>query len=388
MAEKKQTGVFVMWSRPDFASIIRTDKNYRSNFHGAMLYAHYELSAIDLKKEVLKYLKHLDTKNPMIDRIKDIHENRFTTVGKYMYILNHGGEIPEDVSPKLMPAFEKIIYDEEEKKNTINEAANYLSKEEVGDKSIDNGIKVVTIQDRLKEKAREVAGEVEGWLDDFCMDKKSSIKTVEEFINFYKSNDLKAPHVRYLRNIFERRCNEIINAVEESDKDLIDGYSNFTKPELKKFALLHSNLLKACDMMQEVAKIERAPKKKKPISHEKLISKIKYKKEDKVLGIVSVNPTSMIGAKEIWCYNTKTRKITKFIADDLLGPLSVKGASIIGYNEVKSISKTLRKPAEQLAEFKKLGKIQLRTYMENIKSVEIKAKGKMNEDIIILKVDK
>jgi len=351
------------------------------------MYAHYELSSIELKKEVIKYLKNIDPKHPDLDRIKDIHENRFSTVGKYMYILNHGGDLPEDVLPRLMPSFEKILNEEEAKIAAAKKEAEYVSQEGGSDKKVDDTPKmVITIQDRLQEKAREVAGEVEGWIDEFCADKKEPVKTVEDFVNLFKTYELKGPHARYMQNIFERRAAEITEAAAGTNKDLNEAYSNFSKPEIKKFALFHANLLKACVMLQEVAKASRAPKKKKPVSQDKLVAKIKYKKEDSLLGLASISPIQILGAKEVWCFDTKTRKLIRYVADDLLGPLSVKGVSIIGFNEAKSVSKTLRKPADQLAAFKKCGKIQLRTFMDEIGTTGITPTGKVNENQIILKV--
>ena len=116
-------------------------------------------------------------------------------------------------------------------------------------------------------------------------------------------------------------------------------------------------------MMQEVAKVERAPRKKKPVSHDKLVAKIKYKKEDNTLGIVSMNPVQIIGSKEVWVYNTKTRKLAQYKALDNNG-LSVKGASLLNYS-TDSVEKTLRKPAETLAEFKKATKVKLRTFLKD-----------------------
>jgi hypothetical protein len=61
MAGKKRQVItsFTMWPRPTFTNIVRTNKNFKSNLNAALLYAHYELSAIDLKKETTKYLKQL-----------------------------------------------------------------------------------------------------------------------------------------------------------------------------------------------------------------------------------------------------------------------------------------------------------------------------------------
>ena len=387
MAGKKMSGVYVSWPKPDFEYTVKTNKHFRRNFHGAMLYAHYELSTIELKREVTKYLRTKDPKNELLERIKDMHENRFATVGKYMYLLNHGCDIPDDIMQGLMPALEKVVYEEETRiASAEKEARNIAVKNDTNAETQSVVKSVISIQDRLRDKAREVAGEVEGWIDEFTMDKKQSAKTVEEFVNLFKSADMKAPHMRYIRDIFERRAQEISEAAEGKDKDLAEAYSNYTKPELKKLDLFHKNLLKACVMMQEVAKVERAPRVKKAVSSEKVVSKLKYKKDDKVLGIVSMNPTNIIGAKEVWIFDTKTRKLTKYVADDIAGTLSVKGASIIGLNTAKSTSKTLRYPATQLAAFKKCGKVQLRTFMEDIPTVGISPTGKINENQVILKI--
>ncbi len=385
MAEKKMSAVYVSWPKPDFEFTVKTHKQFRRNFYGAMQYAHYELSATELKREVVKYLKTKDAKHPLLERIKDMHENRFITVGKYMYLLNHGCDIPDDFFNSLMPALERVINEEEAKQAAIEKSAATAARENpVADSTSVKA--VISIQDRLKEKAREAAGEVEGWLDEFIYDKKQSAKTVEEFVNLFKSMELKSPHMRHIQNMFDRRAEEVAIAAIGEDKNILEGYGNFTKPELKKLDMFHKNLLKACNMMQEVAKVERAPRKKKPVSTDKLISKLKYKKDDKALGIVSLNPAQIIGSKEVWVFDVKTRKLTKYVADDIAATLSVKGASIIGINQLKSTSKTLRKPAEQLAAFKKAGKVQLRTFMEDIATVGISPTGKINENQIILKI--
>jgi len=168
MAAKKLSGVYVSWPHPDFTLTVKTNKNFKVNFHAAMMYAHYELTSIELKRETVKYLKTLDVKHPLLERIKDMDENRFTTTGKYMYILNHAGDIPDDILPKLVPALEKVIHEEEAKVAAAAKEAKYIASKETSNTVVDSVSKVViTIQDRIRDKAREVAGEVEGWLDDF-----------------------------------------------------------------------------------------------------------------------------------------------------------------------------------------------------------------------------
>jgi hypothetical protein len=386
MAAKKLSGVYVSWPKPDFTHTVKTNKHFRRNFHGAILYAHYELSAVELKREVVAYLKSIDPAHLLLARVADVHENRFTTVGKYMYILNHGCDVPDDIMTGLVPALEKVLYEEEARLDANRKAAEYAigSEKPAPDNAVPKP--VVSVQDRIRDKAREVAGEVEGWLDEFLMNKKLPAKTVEEFINLFNAAGLKAPHMRFVHLIFDHRAKEVELAVTGKDKDLAEAYSNYTKPELRKLDLFHRNLLKACDMMQEVAKVERAPRKKKLVPAEKVVSKLKYKKDDKTLGIVSLNPTQIIGAKEIWVYNTKTRKLGHYKAEDASG-LAVKGAGLLNYS-LNSAEKTLRKPAESLADFKKASKVKLRTFLQDLTTVDIPCNGKLNEHHVILRIDK
>lgn len=380
MAAKKSSGVHVGWNRPNFVYVVKTNKYFKAQYNAALLYAHYEMSAAELKKEVIKYLKSVDLKHPLLDRMKGIHENRFAVTGKYAFVVNNKGDLPDDIQPRLIPAIEQAIAEEEERLERVAKTEVKVNDTPVVVKP------VISIQDRIKEKAREAAGEIEGWIDDFYCDRKSAIKTVDEFANYFKACDLKAPHVRFIEQIFQRRADEIELAYAGTDKELSTAYANFSKTELKKFHLFFTNLIKACGMLQEVAKVERMPRKKKPVSQDKLVAKLKYKKEDSTLGIVSANPVQIIGAKEVWVYNTKTRKLAQYKALDANG-LTVKGASLLNYSP-DSAEKTLRKPVEALADFKKASKVKLRTFLKELSTVDIPCQGKLNEHHVILRVDK
>jgi hypothetical protein len=100
---------------------------------------------------------------------------------------------------------------------------------------------------------------------------------------------------------------------------------------------------------------------------------------------VSINPQDVIGVKELWVYNTKSRKLGKYVATEF-SELGIKGTSIVNYDEIKSVQKTLRKPEEQLKEFKAAGKVQLRKFLDDIKAVDIKLNGRINEEVVLLKV--
>ena len=93
-----------------------------------------------------------------------------------------------------------------------------------------------------------------------------------------------------------------------------------------------------------------------------------------------------MGAKEIYVYNTKTRKLGRYVADEFVGELSVKGTTIVGFTPISSIQKTLRKPAEQLKEFMTASKPNTRKFLDSIKTVDIKLNGRINPETLLLKV--
>ena len=83
-------------------------------------------------------------------------------------------------------------------------------------------------------------------------------------------------------------------------------------------------------------------------------------------------------------FNVKTRKIGKYVANEH-DTLQVKGTTLHFFDDKLSVAKTLRKPEQQLAEFIKSGKVQLRKFLGNIKGVETKLNGRFNNDTVILK---
>ncbi len=131
----------------------------------------------------------------------------------------------------------------------------------------------------------------------------------------------------------------------------------------------------------------RKPRQRKQKSPEQLVSKLKYLDKHEELKLESVTPKDIIGALQLWVYNTKSRKLGCYNAEDASG-LSVKGSTIINFNEIKSTQKKLRKPEVTLPEVLKGGKVYLRTALDEIKAVASTLNGRLNTDTILLRITK
>ena len=201
-----------------------------------------------------------------------------------------------------------------------------------------------------------------------------------------KGKDAKAAHARVIREFYKRNLEELEElASGNADEQLREAYSYQSKKNIRKLIEFYREVDSACTMLMQESKVNRKPRAKKTVPADKIVAKLKFKKTDEPLKLVSINATDIIGSKELWIYNTKTRKLGKYVAA-VYQELSVKGASITGFNEDLSVQKTLRKPVDQLKEFKAANKVGLRKFLEDIKATDIKLNGRISEDTILLKV--
>ena len=131
----------------------------------------------------------------------------------------------------------------------------------------------------------------------------------------------------------------------------------------------------------------RKPRQRKQKSPEQLVSKLKYLDKFEELKLESVSPKDIIGALQLWVYNTKSRKLGCYNAEDA-GGLSVKGSTILNFNESKSTHKKLRKPEVTVPQVLNGGKVYLRNALDEIKAVASPLNGRLNTDTILLRTIK
>jgi hypothetical protein len=129
----------------------------------------------------------------------------------------------------------------------------------------------------------------------------------------------------------------------------------------------------------------RKPRKRKQKTPEQLIAKLFYQEAYAPSDLKSEDPKKIIGAQQLWVYNTKTKKLGVYHSEDASG-LSVKGSTITGYSESKSITRTLRKPDEVIPQVLNGGKVYLRNVFTDLTTKETLLNGRINTDTILLKI--
>lgn len=355
---------------------------FMRQFRHSMDYYRLESSGKDLKPKVINWMSQNGYSKDLIAQFKKTKDNRCSvTVGaiaanllKGMPAVRADFNDGRDTVEWLRNAITRIV---QEGKNDIDE--------EEGSEAPKTDVYVPSIQERVREASYKMTEELEDALEAFSQDPDAFDPKAFKVMNLLRGKDAKAAHARIIKDFYLRTHDELVEAQTGNCEQLKEGYSHLSKANMKKLVSFYHEIISACDMLAQEAKVNRKPRKAKAVSKDKIVAKLKYKKQDEPLKLVSINPADIIGAKELWTYNTKSRKLGKYIAAEF-ADLGVKGTSITGFNEHTSIQKTLRKPAEQLKAFKDSGKVQLRKFLDEINAVDTKMNGRINEEIILLKI--
>lgn len=239
---------------------------------------------------------------------------------------------------------------------------------------------VPTIQEKMRDKLCEIIGQIEEW-DDAMMAGESTPNVLE----WLKSENVAQAHIGKIIDYYNLRRAEFAELLEKKpDPQLVEAYAFLKKTQVKKIVAWYDNLLSALDAYAGIKKTIRKTRAKKPVSKTKQVARLKYATEDKETNVASIRSEDIIGAQEVWVYNTRLRKIGIYRAAEHQ-TIGVKGSGLTGWDEKTSVQKTLRKPQEQLREWVKSGKIKQRKLFEDIRAVEQKLNGRINANIVLLK---
>ena len=209
---------------------------------------------------------------------------------------------------------------------------------------------VISIQDRLQGKVEEMISAVEGKVDDFI---DSGYKMKYEAYNHLLDLGCKAAHARKMRPMYLECYNELVDVYNKDDEYYVEAWSHL-KPKYHKLMMdLYGTILDDIDRIIKNSTAQRKPRKKKTLTATRLISKLKYQKEYPDLRLVSINPEKIIGAKELWVYNTKSNRLGVYHAENEVRGFSIKGSTMQYFDKTESIETKAGKPKDTLAVLKK-----------------------------------
>lgn len=321
-------------------------------------HAHFESE--DAKKFVLKM-------HPKIACVLDKHHPAlFVTLGWISRIMEFGGILPIRTLTWYKDKLNKLSRVE----------VSFDTKEEI---PVMNQGQV--IQSNLARQFDDVMSDFEKEIDNFWINKSTTFNPYTYLV----SNEVKGFHAAKIAEYYTSHLEEVTAVLRGTDEELLAAYRVTPEVVLKKYKVFLETIINDCARMSINAKIARKPRKKKVKTASQLTSKMKYKAADDRFKIKSVQPTDIIGASQVWVFNTKTRKLGVYNALNINDKLSVKGSKVLNYDPAKSIQKTVRKPDVVLPIITQGGKVALRTVLSDINAVETFLTGRINADIVILR---
>lgn len=330
------------------------------SFSDALNWYNYMATDDQSRDWFFAYMKKNYTKND-ISLVRKLPKWKVSkTLGNVARILLNGNELPQNNIDYFNRGVQELI---DAGKKIVDEIVEEAPKP------------VVDIQARVRDKANHIITSLEEEIDN-VMDGKSF-----SMYSFCQANELNPQILNIVADYYRPQWEEILS----NDEQVKESFGKRQKFWINFWNEFFGDIDRFINNKKAVK--VRKPREKKVKSAVDQVKSLKYQKEEPSLKIVSVHPAEIVGCSQLWTYNTKYKKLTRY---DASGPngIQVKGTTLIGYDVEKSVSKSLRKPDITIQSLLGAGKVSLRKFMDELKTVASVPNGRINSDTILLRVIK
>jgi hypothetical protein len=240
------------------------------------------------------------------------------------------------------------------------------------------------IQDRLREKVSECAGELDGMFDEFVV---AGAKMSADYkpIMVIRGLNVAPQMISDIANLWKHKLAEFETVIEGKDAQAVEGYSNFSKIQMRNIVKFCEAVINDCGAYVQIKKVERKPRKVKSVPPEKRAAKFKVLMEFAELKLKGLPAASLVDKAEAWLYDTKKRKLIHLVADSHTQAFTVKSNSIIGFSTIETMQKTVRKPADVVKAVQAAGKPAARKIYKDLTTTETPFNGRGTENLVVLK---
>ena len=317
------------------------------------------------KELIVSYCRHAKYDKKTIRHVGSIPDSKITLQVAWISRMMLQGMVPDETTQKFFDDGMKML----------------LNYKGVRIKTVvKKDVPKVSVQDRILEKAREEAGEIEGLIDDYIA---SGCKQKYDLEKYFAGKKLSAVVLQRMCEMFIGPSKEITLAIAGEDEQIKEAYSHFTKPQLKKLGEFYDNIVSTTNKSAIANKPTRKKRrvKEKPVTQ--IVSKVKFLEEHS--GFKCVPIEKVVGADQVWTYNIKTKMLGVYNSDNAKG-LTFKGTTLKNFNTKSSVGKRLRKPEVIIPELMDAGKVKIKKILPQLTTKEQGLTGRFNCDTIVLKI--
>ena len=260
----------------------------------------------------------------------------------------------------------------------FNKKAQVISDEDFDKEQIVKN-KRKTVQEHIAAKVNSLLSDI-----DYAID----VWDVEPF-NTYKyltDKQVSSTVASKIPEQYQELIEEVTTALEGKSKQLKEAYNFMNAKEKRTFISFVRKIQTDAERYAENHKPVRKAKKIKIISAEDKVKNLNFLKEDEDNKLTSIEPSDIIGAEILFLFNSKTNQLSYYQAIDR-GGLDVTGTTIKNFDtDVSAVKKLGAKTTDIIDRVLGGGKIVLNKIMNEINSKAGKVTGRVNNNMIILKV--
>lgn len=249
---------------------------------------------------------------------------------------------------------------------------------------VEDSVQRISVFDRMNSKANDIIGDIDNIID----------TVARKDINIYEhlsSTNVPPKITSVIASHYQEIVDEMYGALNEKDEQLVEGYSSFTKKQLKDEISFFEKVVEDISRLGSNIKKMRGPRKqrkKKVISVDKKLKLFKYKVEENSLKIKSIHPSDILGSQEVWLLNVAQKQLTVLRASGPEG-LDIKRSSVIKFDPTKSTTKRCgRNLSDTLKDILNGGKVALRRVMDDISSQPLECVDRVTSNTVILRAVK
>ena len=360
--DTKYTGLEPTWR-------VQPTDDRTSQLSAAFSWYNYFYGKKDAREMLVAYLEHNGRKAD-VRALKGVPDSAVRLTTAWLCRMSMVGLELTDTEQARLGGYIEEILNAREPEVVVVEAAPVIAKP--------------NIQDRLREKVSECAGELDGMFDEFVT---AGAKMSADYkpITVIRGLNVAPQMISDIANIWKHKLAEFETVIEGKDAQLVEGYGNFSKIQMRNLVKFCETVINDCGAYVQIKKVERKPRKVKSVPPEKRAAKFKVLMEFVELKLKGLPAASLVDKAEAWLYDTKKRKLIHLVADSHTQAFTVKSNSIIGFSTIETMQKTVRKPADVVKAVQAAGKPAARKIYKDLTTTETPFNGRGTENLVVLK---
>jgi hypothetical protein len=360
--DTKYTGLEPTWR-------VQPTDDRTSQLSAAFSWYNYFYGKKDAREMLVAYLEHNGRKAD-VRALKGVPDSAVRLTTAWLCRMSMVGLELTDTETVRLEGYIQEILTAHEPEVVVAEAAPVAAKP--------------NIQDRLREKVSECAGELDGMFDEFVT---AGAKMSADYkpIMVIRGLNVAPQMISDIANLWKHKLAEFETVIEGKDAQLVEGYGNFSKIQMRNLVKFCEAVINDCGAYVQIKKVERKPRKVKSVPPEKRAAKFKVLMEFVELKLKGLPAASLVDKAEAWLYDTKKRKLIHLVADSHTQAFTVKSNSIIGFSTIETMQKTVRKPADVVKAVQAAGKPAARKIYKDLTTTETPFNGRGTENLVILK---